>query len=53
MLQAAAEAAERAVLGCQPYDLPADKYDYWKGVDVTVKAHHFTRVHLMCDSGIR
>jgi len=23
------------------------------GVDVTVKAHHFTRVHLICDSGIR
>jgi len=31
----AAEAAERAVLGCQPYDmLPPDKYDFWKGVDL-------------------
>lgn len=31
----AAEAAERAVFGCQPYDmLPADKYDAWKGVDL-------------------
>lgn len=31
---AAAEAAERAVVGCQPYDLPKDKYDFWKGVEL-------------------
>jgi colicin import membrane protein len=31
----AAEAAERAVLGCQPYDmLPPDKYEAWKGIDL-------------------
>lgn len=28
--QAAADAAMRAVLGCQNYELPADKYDKWK-----------------------
>ncbi len=31
---AAAEAAERAVVGCQPYDLPKDKYEFWKGVEL-------------------
>ena len=31
---AAIEAAERAVVGCQPYDLPKDKYEFWKGVDL-------------------
>ena len=31
----AAEAAERAVFGCQPYDmLPPDKYEAWKGIDL-------------------
>lgn len=31
---AAAEAAERAVTACQPYDLPKDKYEFWKGVEL-------------------
>lgn len=31
----AAEAAMRAVLRCQPYTLPAHKYDVWKDVEVT------------------
>lgn len=31
---AAAEAAERAVVGCQPYELPKDKYEFWKGVEL-------------------
>jgi colicin import membrane protein len=30
--QAAQESAVRAVLGCQPYRLPAEKYDIWKDV---------------------
>jgi hypothetical protein len=21
-------------MGCQPYDLPKDKYEFWKGVDL-------------------
>lgn len=28
------EAARRAVLRCQPYDLPADKYEHWKSIEV-------------------
>jgi colicin import membrane protein len=31
---AAAEAAERAVTGCAPFDLPKDKYEFWKGVEL-------------------
>lgn len=31
----AADAARRAVLQCQPYRLPAAKYDAWKDVEVT------------------
>lgn len=30
--QLAADAAKRAVIDCQKYDLPADKYDLWKTV---------------------
>ncbi len=32
---AAAESARRAVLACQPYTLPPEKYDLWKEVQVT------------------
>ena len=32
--RAAAEAARRAVLKCQPYKLPAEKYDTWSQVIV-------------------
>ena len=31
---AAADAARRAVLRCQPYDLPATKYDTWRDIKV-------------------
>ena len=31
----AADAARRAVLSCQPYKLPAQKYEVWKEVQVT------------------
>ncbi|ESR26175.1 hypothetical protein [Lutibaculum baratangense] len=30
----AAEAARRAVISCQPYHLPAEKYDLWREVNV-------------------
>lgn len=30
--QAAADSAVRAVLRCQPYDMPADKYDAWRDI---------------------
>lgn len=33
--RAAAEAARRAVMGCQNYKLPADLYDQWKNLKVT------------------
>jgi colicin import membrane protein len=37
----AAEAAERAVLDCAPYAmLPPDKYEFWKGVDLTFNPKH-------------
>ena len=32
---AAAEALRRAVLKCQPYNLPADKFDAWSEVEVS------------------
>ena len=28
------EAARRALVRCQPYDLPADKYEHWKSMEV-------------------
>jgi hypothetical protein len=31
---AAADAARRAVLRCQPYELPAEKYDAWRDIKV-------------------
>ncbi len=31
--RAAAEAARRAVMGCQNYQLPADQYDQWKVIE--------------------
>lgn len=31
---AAADSARRAVLRCQPYELPADKYDAWRDIKV-------------------
>ncbi len=33
--RAAADSARRAVLRCQPYQMPADKYDAWNEVNVT------------------
>ncbi|WP_453962661.1 cell envelope biogenesis protein TolA [Amorphus suaedae] len=33
--QAAADSARRAVLRCQPYNLPLEKYDTWREVRVT------------------
>lgn len=33
--QAAADSAKRAVLRCQPYNLPYDKYETWREVRVT------------------
>ncbi|MDQ0313963.1 TonB C-terminal domain-containing protein [Amorphus orientalis] len=33
--QAAADSARRAVLRCQPYNLPAEKYETWRQVRVT------------------
>ncbi len=33
-LRQAFEAAERAVIRCQPYELPADKHDQWKKVEI-------------------
>lgn len=33
--QAAADSARRAVLRCQPYNLPPEKYDTWREVRVT------------------
>lgn len=35
MFRTAADSARRAVLRCQPYSLPADKYDAWQDVKVT------------------
>ncbi|MCP1334893.1 hypothetical protein [Futiania mangrovi] len=32
--RAAIDAAVRAVLRCQPYDMPADKYDSWRTVEL-------------------
>jgi colicin import membrane protein len=34
LFQVAAESARRAILRCQPYRLPAAKYDVWKDVEV-------------------
>ncbi|MEM8786589.1 MAG: hypothetical protein AAGF19_12105, partial [Pseudomonadota bacterium] len=34
MTQAAAESAKRAVLKCQPYQLPVEKYNSWRVVDM-------------------
>lgn len=33
--QAAADSARRAVLRCQPYNLPVEKYDTWRDIRVT------------------
>jgi len=38
MLGSIARAAQRAVLGCGPYSLAAEKYTQWKQIDVTFKA---------------
>ena len=35
MFRSAADSARRAILRCQPYSLPADKYDAWQDVKVT------------------
>ena len=34
--RAAAEAAQRAIVQCAPYQLPAEKYDIWKDVELTM-----------------
>jgi len=38
MLGSISRAAQRAVLGCAPYSLAAEKYTQWKQIDVTFKA---------------
>jgi colicin import membrane protein len=41
LFQVAVESAKRAVLGCQPFRLPAAKYEAWQDLEVTFNSETF------------
>jgi len=41
LFQVAVESAKRAVLGCQPFRLPAAKYEAWQDVEVKFNSEMF------------